>query len=259
LSYLASPVPAAHARKGSMRIPKNEAPARPLVREHPPAPPGRALDGQALQSASIPTGVALGVASPALLRGLEALIHPMPGFTLAGNAQTIDALLALCARADCGVVLLDAAMAHPQADRLITALRAGSPATRIVLIAGTSHTFTVREALRLGAYSLISDSCARDDVLAALHATVAGRRYIAPAFSVLLTESLSWEALTQREMQVLSGLARGACNKAIARNLAVAVGTVKTHVRAIMDKLESRSRTDVVLKAIRFGLIGLEQ
>jgi DNA-binding NarL/FixJ family response regulator len=56
-------------------------------------------------------------------------------------------------------------------------------------------------------------------------------------------------------MQVLGLLSRGCCNKTIARDLDVAVGTVKTHVRAIMYKLGSRSRTAVVLEANRRGLI----
>jgi DNA-binding NarL/FixJ family response regulator len=54
-------------------------------------------------------------------------------------------------------------------------------------------------------------------------------------------------------------LSRGHCNKTIARDLDVTVGTVKTHVRAIMGKLDSRSRTEAVLKAYRLGLVGLER
>lgn len=56
-------------------------------------------------------------------------------------------------------------------------------------------------------------------------------------------------------LNALQMLAQGSCNKTIARDLGIAVGTVKTHVCAIMCKLDARSRTEAVLRACRLGLI----
>ena len=66
---------------------------------------------------------------------------------------------------------------------------------------------------------------------------------------------MSVEHLTPRETQVLSLLSIGSCNKQIACDLDVTVGTVKTHVAAIMLNLSARSRTEAVLRAGQLGLV----
>jgi DNA-binding CsgD family transcriptional regulator len=68
-------------------------------------------------------------------------------------------------------------------------------------------------------------------------------------------ESVSQATLTTREREVLCPLVRGLANKAIARELGISVGTVKVHVRAILDKLQASSRTQAASVAVQRGLI----
>jgi DNA-binding CsgD family transcriptional regulator len=70
-----------------------------------------------------------------------------------------------------------------------------------------------------------------------------------------MADSLSHEALTERESDVLELLCDGLSNKLIARRLNLAVGTVKAHLRGILAKLEARSRTHAVLVAVERGLV----
>jgi DNA-binding CsgD family transcriptional regulator len=102
------------------------------------------------------------------------------------------------------------------------------------------------------------------DRVAALLAEVPGLRLAAPdeaADAVLVapgeTPTESDVALTPRELDVLSLVAEGASNKAIARQLAISVHTVKFHIASLLDKLDAQGRTDAVAQAARLGAIKL--
>jgi DNA-binding NarL/FixJ family response regulator len=211
------------------------------------------------ETGAITTTVALAIASPALLRGLEALLHTMPGLTLVRAATTLDSLTSSSSGLSCDVAIVDGWTGCDSIDRFLARIRAAAPATRVLLVIDTFHPFVMREALRLGAAGFIAKTAEANEILAAVKSAACGRTYVATSFSSRLDESIAFDGLTQRELQVLGSLSRGGCNKTIARDLDVSIGTVKTHVRSIMSKLESRSRTDVALKAIRLGLVGVEQ
>jgi DNA-binding CsgD family transcriptional regulator len=102
------------------------------------------------------------------------------------------------------------------------------------------------------------------DRVAALLAEVPGLRLAAPdeaADAVLVAPgerpTESDVALTPRELDVLSLVAEGASNKAIARQLAISVHTVKFHIASLLDKLDAQGRTDAVAQAARLGAIKL--
>ena len=82
-----------------------------------------------------------------------------------------------------------------------------------------------------------------------------GSRYFSTAVAQTIADGMGREALTPRESDVLDLLVDGHCNKAIAQSLAIAVGTVKAHVKAILEKLGARSRTHAVVVAAARGLI----
>ena len=209
-------------------------------------------------SATIKTKVILGAPSPALLRGLETLILAMPGVQLVGIAQTMSTILTAIAGLAPDVAIVDLAIGRELASTFVARIRAIAASTRFILIIDTFQPVLMREALKLGVSGFIPRTTEADEILAAILSTTSGQTYVAPAFAPQLAESLSFDELTPRELQVLAGLSRGGCNKEIARELDVSIGTVKTHVRAIMSKLDSHSRTEVALKAIRLGLVGID-
>ena len=104
------------------------------------------------------------------------------------------------------------------------------------------------------------------DRLAKLLANVPGLLVVGPSESANVTLVLSNGAsapveddvlLTPRELEVLTLLAEGLSNKAIARRLGISVHTAKFHVGALMDKLDAVGRTDAVAHAVRRGVIHL--
>jgi len=204
------------------------------------------------------TAVILGVASPALRCGLESLVATTPGMRMAASVQSVSDLVSEMRGHATGVALVDPFLGgHGHVRVLIDTMRAAGSSIRCVFITDEFQPHLVREAVKAGASGFVGASADAKEIRNALVEASRGHRYIAPAVAARLAESLTLEELTSREMDVLALLARGECNKTIARVLGVTFGTVKTHVRAIMCKLSSRSRTEAALKACRFGLVGL--
>jgi DNA-binding NarL/FixJ family response regulator len=199
--------------------------------------------------------VVVGVASPALMFGLGSLIHGMPGVELVATAQSLERLVADCGEAGDCVALVDPDLFGHDTREFMRALRLVAPRARVVLISNTCQPHLIREAIQAGACGYVEKTADAAEIRAAISATMRGQRYLGSRVTNGLAEALMIQNLTAREMDVLKLLARGDCNKIIARELTVTVGTIKTHVRAIMGKLDSRSRTDAVLKAFRLGLV----
>jgi DNA-binding NarL/FixJ family response regulator len=201
--------------------------------------------------------VIIGVASPALLCGLESLVSGTAGLACGRSAPTLYRLLACCLEAEDCVALVDPALGPQGLRAFMQLLRMMAARVRVVLISDMHSPHMVREAIRWGAHGFVEKAADAAEIRAALIAAARSQRYLSPGIAVDLADSLVLQDLTPREMDVLALLTRGDSNWLIARELAVTVGTVKTHVRAIMNKLESRSRTDAVLKAHRLGLVRL--
>ncbi|OUM02848.1 response regulator transcription factor [Variovorax sp. JS1663] len=203
------------------------------------------------------TAVVTGVSSPALSFGLESLVNATDGVCLAGAASTFEAFLQACARAGRCIALVDPQLGGEGIADFLDTLRRRAPKAMPVLLLGTAQPHAVREALRRGALGLVHLSADIDEIRSAVLAVADGRRHIPTDIASLLAESLTLEDLTCREMEVLGLLSQGRCNKSIARDLDVALGTVKTHVRAIMYKLGTSSRMGAILEANRRGLISI--
>jgi two-component system, NarL family, response regulator len=84
-----------------------------------------------------------------------------------------------------------------------------------------------------------------------------GQTFVSPEVAAKLASRISEEELTNRELEILTLLAEGKSNKLIARELNISEGTVKTHVKSILEKLDATSRTEAVAVAARRGLITL--
>jgi two-component system, NarL family, invasion response regulator UvrY len=218
---------------------------------------GRASTGDTEVAAGPGTAVVIGVSSPALLCGLEVIVRSIPGVYVGGATSQLDALLDHCARAVQCVALVDPFIGGGDVRSFMQSLKGAAPRASAVFITDAHRSQLVREAVKAGARGFVAKSDERAEICDALSAVAGGGRYFAPVIAADLAESILFDDLTRREMEVLERLVKGCCNKAIARDLDVAVGTVKTHVCAIMAKLDARSRTEAVLSACRLGLIRL--
>lgn len=113
----------------------------------------------------------------------------------------------------------------------------------------------IRSAVECGVSGYLSLSCRAEDLIASVRAVAAGGRAWAPIVADRIVASLAHETLTRREAQVLVLVGRGLSNKVVARHLSVSAGTIKTHVKAILRKLQAVSRTEAIVIAHERGIL----
>ncbi len=132
--------------------------------------------------------------------------------------------------------------------------RFGAGSSRVVVIADSCREMQVRQALASGVSGYLHIGCAAAELLTCLRRVVSGDRYLCLAAAQSVALSAENTNLTRREADVLCFLGEGQSNRAIASELGISIGTVKTHVRGIMSKLSARNRTEVVSVAARRGI-----
>lgn len=131
----------------------------------------------------------------------------------------------------------------------------GGASARLLIVSSQDREQEVRLAIERGIHGYILLGCDISELASGVRMLASGAKYLCTAVAQRIAESLTRDALTVRETDVLFLVARGQCNKAIARHLDIAVGTVKTHLRAIMDKLDATTRTEAASIAAERGLL----
>jgi DNA-binding NarL/FixJ family response regulator len=126
---------------------------------------------------------------------------------------------------------------------------------RILVIAAQGREHAVRSALEQGIHGFVLTSSPVYDLLAGVRALSRGGNYLCASVAQQLAQVVERDMLTSREDEVLRLLSKGMCNKSIARDLGIAVGTVKTHVKSIMSKLDASCRTEAASIATERGLV----
>jgi DNA-binding NarL/FixJ family response regulator len=137
-------------------------------------------------------------------------------------------------------------------------LAGAGPGARIMIVTHRGRESDVKQALAAAIGGYVLEHATEAQVLRAVYEVFAGRTYLCPASAARLAAGFRSQPLTGREREVLHLLARGHCNKRIARELEIGLGTVKTHVRGVMGKLEATTRTQAVIVAASQGLVGFE-
>ena len=185
-------------------------------------------------------------ADPVMTVGLHAILAELPELRVTTSLRQPEGqrvARVLVADYDTGVALARRPM--PEALR--------NPA--VLIVTQLDKEWEVRIAMDAGVHGYVLQSCNPDEVQKAVAALAQGQRYLTESVTRSVADSLSRETLTGRETDVLQLLAQGCCNKSIARKLGIGVGTVKTHVKGVMSKLDATARTHAVVVATQRGLI----
>jgi DNA-binding NarL/FixJ family response regulator len=200
--------------------------------------------------------------------GLAAIVGSQPDLEVVGEAGDGAAGLALAERLRPDVVLMDVQM--PGIDGLTaTARLTAGPQPPKVLILTTFHQDAyVFQALRAGASGFLLKDAEPAELVAAIRTVAAGEAMLSPAVTRRLIDAFATgavspapetdprlEALTRRERDVLVRVAHGLSNAEIGVALGIGVGTVKTHVNALLTKLGARDRVQATIIAYDAGLV----
>lgn len=186
---------------------------------------------------------------PLLAAGVNAALMAAPGIevvTASGDSSFPDAEVVICDY-ESGM-----AWAHHQRFRP-SAARHGSG---VVVITWRDKEADVRTALQAGIGGYLLGNCSLNELVGAVRAVGRGSHYLCEVAAALVARSLTRTPLTLRESEILRLIASGMSNKLIASDLNIALGTVKAHAKAIMDKLGARSRTQATVIAAGRGLLG---
>ena len=195
---------------------------------------------------------------PVVREGLAALINRRPDMTvvaeMSNGREAVEQFF--LHRPD--VALLDLRMPEMDGVEVIAAIREQVPTARLVVLTTYADEEDIHRSLRAGARGYLLKDAPRHELLDCLRAVHDGQTVIPPAIALKLASRLMATELTPRELDVLRLLATGKSNKQIAAALFIAEGTVKTHVNALLRKLDAADRTGVVTLALKRGLLRLE-
>jgi DNA-binding NarL/FixJ family response regulator len=136
---------------------------------------------------------------------------------------------------------------------------AGAGRHRVVILTHSDSEAKICHALERGARGYLLLGGTLKDLLDGLRSVRGGGTAIGPLVAHRVAEWMKHRALTRREEEILRRMMLGLSNKGIAIQLNVAVGTVKTHVKSILDKLDAASRTEAVAIAQRRGILQEER
>jgi len=186
---------------------------------------------------------------PLLAAGIQAALVAAPGIEV---VTASDSFLLTHG----GVVICDyesgMAWAHRQRSRSFAARHAPG----VVVITWRDSEADVHTALQSGIGGYLLGNCSLTELVDAVRAVGRGSSYVCEVAAAVVAKSLTRTPLTTRESEILRWLASGSSNKVIASELNIALGTVKAHVKAILDKLGARSRTQATVIAAQRGMLG---
>jgi DNA-binding NarL/FixJ family response regulator len=187
---------------------------------------------------------------PFVSAGLRAILSTQPDIHLSAEAPG-----ALTPADNC-VLVADYASS-------VSALReswcnaSGAPPLPVLVLTSHAKAVAIRYAIESGVRGYVIQGGAASEVIEAVRMLSRGRYYLSPGAGSLEAEWLRRPPLTPREAEVLQALAAGGSDKAIARDLGIQLGTVKTHMKQLFQKLGVTTRTQAVIKAMDLGLYDL--
>lgn len=129
------------------------------------------------------------------------------------------------------------------------------PKAKIIVLAEHAGDAEITRALKKGAIGYVCKNVEPDELVNAIRAVAAGRKFIPAEIAAVLSEHVGTEELTATETNVLRMIVGGMSNKEIAYALDISENTVKTHVQNIFGKIGVSDRTSAATTAIRRGLV----
>ena len=134
-------------------------------------------------------------------------------------------------------------------------VRACPGSCRVLIVTEDESETSIRRAVERGVAGYLLLTSSRESVIRAVRRVHNGATELDPVVTAKMVASLTRPVLSPREIEVLRLVMMGLSDKAIARRLARSVGTAKSHVKAILSKLDAASRTEAVAVAHRRGLV----
>lgn len=194
---------------------------------------------------------------PVVRHGIIANLNPQADMIVVAEAGDGVEALALIKEHLPDVVILDLRM--PQMDGLDVVAEANTSnlSSKFIIMTTFESEEDVHRAIKAGARGYLLKDSSQEEILDAIRRVNLGETYLPARIVQKVAESLRKPELSPREMEVLQCLAAGKSNKEIGAQLFIAEGTVKTHVKNLLEKLSVAGRTGAIREAVHRGLVRL--
>ncbi|MBJ7290939.1 response regulator transcription factor [Williamsia sp.] len=193
---------------------------------------------------------------PIVRDGVRGMLATDDRMDVVAEASSGPEALALSARLDPDVVLMDLRMPDGDGVPAIAALRQRDPTRpRILVLTTYDADRDIASAIDAGADGYLLKALSREELIAAVVDVAAGRSVLAASAAQSLMARRHLEELTNREIEVLARIAEGGTNRTVAKGLVISEATVKTHLLHIYSKLGVRDRAAAVRVAYERGLL----
>ncbi|HZP03228.1 MAG TPA: response regulator transcription factor [Terriglobia bacterium] len=199
-------------------------------------------------------------------QGFRRMLEDEPRIAVVGEASTGLSAIEQCRQLKPDIVVMDLSMPELGGLEATAEILKELPDTKVLILSMYSNEAYVRKAFEVGAKGYILKNAIEVDLTRAIIAIAEGGAYMSPGISNLLIESLKagtfhdqsqepYERLTLREKEVLQLIAQGKSNKEIAALLNISVNTVAVHRAHVMETLGMHKTAELVLYAVKKGLI----
>jgi DNA-binding NarL/FixJ family response regulator len=190
-----------------------------------------------------------------IIEGVRRALEETGEFEVVGECSSGSQVLPMVGRTNPDIVLLDLRMPGADGISCLTRIRKQHPAVKVVILSSSTDETVIANVLKKGASAYVVKSVNPVDLPSVLRQAVEGTVFTAVGLPDGGESPARAAGLTERETAILSALARGLSNEAIAKELWVAEQTVKFHLTKIYRKLGVANRTEAARLAYQNGLV----
>jgi DNA-binding NarL/FixJ family response regulator len=199
---------------------------------------------------------------PVVRAGLQAMFANQPDFEILGEASNGAEAVSMTTHLHPHVVIMDLRMAVMDGTTATEQIRKQYPHIPVLVLTTYDDNADILRAIEAGATGYLLKDAPREQLFATIRSVAQGKSALAPEIATKLLQKIHMsarEALSERELEVLTLVARGASNKEAARSLHISEATIKSHLIRIFSKLSVADRTAAVTVALERGLLQLKQ
>ena len=189
------------------------------------------------------------------------------GFDVVGEARDGAEAVNMALSLTPDVVLMDVSMPEMDGVEACRQVRAGVPATKVVMLTMHADQEVLANAIRAGACGYLVKDCSTEEIAEAVRMASNGDTALSPQLAASMLDEVRKldmaptredRVVTKREEEVLQLIADGCSTSEVAEQMYISQKTVKNHLASIYQKLDARDRTQAVLQAVRMGIVSLE-
>jgi len=206
---------------------------------------------------------------PVVRRGMQSLLESEPDFSIVGVAADGLEAVSLVERLKPDILVLDLMMPGLGGLEVLRSVRERVPRARVVVLSMHGSVAFISQALQNGAIGYVLKGCPGEILLRAVSEAAAGRLFLQPAVNEIAIDAYieqskagpmdPHETLTPRQREVLQLVAEGKTNAGIAERLHISPRTIENHRSALIHKLGFQNHAELILYAIRHGMIPGEE